>query len=313
VRDGAPLLWVPPVTTTATPRVTIVVVPRERFGRLLETIRVIYERTTVPFDLICVDGNPPPSVRRQLHRLARKLGFTIIETGEYVVPNHARNLALARVATEFVVFVDNDVVVAPGWLDALVRCADETGAWVVGPLYFVHAPKYRVVHMAGGLGHVAARGGEVPNMIHELRFQNMLYDELPEPVRRHAAELIEFHCFLVRTAALAQIGPFEDELSLKEEVDFCMTVRKLGGEIYLEPAAEVTYIGPPPIHWRDVPYFRLRWGDAWTQRSLAILYRKRGLSPQSPFVARHLRCSERQYSPTSDFGRYDNQSDRRAR
>jgi GT2 family glycosyltransferase len=269
--------------------VTIVVVPRERFGRVIATIRTIYERTSEPFRLVCVDGNPPRGVRRKLRALARERRFELIETSTYVVPNHGRNLALPGVDTEYVVFVDNDVVVAPGWLEALVRCAEETGAWVVGPLYFIHATKYRIVHMAGGLGHVAVTDGGVANMVHELRFQNVPYAKLPEPVLRLAVELIEFHCFLVRAAALPRVGRFEDALSLKEEVDFCMTVRALGGEVYLEPAAEVTYLDPPPIGLRDIPYFRLRWSDAWNERSLEILYRTWGLSPESPFVARHLR------------------------
>ena len=35
-------------------------------------------------------------------------------------------LGLERATTLYVAFLDNDVVVEPGWLEALVRCAEES-------------------------------------------------------------------------------------------------------------------------------------------------------------------------------------------
>src|SRR5207249_8335576 len=59
------------------------------------------------------------------------------KTERHLVPNEARNIGLRRVRTRYVVFIDNDAVPAPGWLERMVECAEETGAWVVGPLYLV--------------------------------------------------------------------------------------------------------------------------------------------------------------------------------
>ena len=52
--------------------------------------------------------------------------------------------------TEYVVFVDNDVLYTEGWLDRLVACADETGAEVVAPLTCQGLPAHTEIHHAGG-------------------------------------------------------------------------------------------------------------------------------------------------------------------
>ena len=73
-------------------------------------------------------------------------------------------------------------------------------------------------------------------------------------------ELVEFHCVLIRTDILARIGPLDEEiLNDPHHVDFCMMVREAGGSIYLEPAAVVTQIAPPPVQWSDLAFFLQRW------------------------------------------------------
>lgn len=110
----------------ADPQVTIVVVPRERFSCTRESLESIYEHTKFPFKLVYVDGNSPAKVRRYLEEQAQAKGFQLIRTDYYLSPNHARNIGLSHVDTKYAVFFDNDVVVSPGWLEALVQCAQET-------------------------------------------------------------------------------------------------------------------------------------------------------------------------------------------
>jgi GT2 family glycosyltransferase len=115
-------------------RATIGFVPRESFSQTERSLETIYARTEGQFELVCIDGGSPPVVKQYLEHASREKGFALVRTDEFLIPNQARNLVLDHVNTEYVVFVDNDILVAPGWLDALVRCADETGAWAVGPL-----------------------------------------------------------------------------------------------------------------------------------------------------------------------------------
>src|SRR5260221_9141828 len=116
--------------------VTLVVPPRDRFSAARRSLESIYRNTEGPFELVYVDGNSPPHVSRYLQREAQRRHFTLIRKDQFLSPNQARNIGLKNVRTKYVVFVDNDVEVEPGWLTHLLGCAEETGAWAVAPLIF---------------------------------------------------------------------------------------------------------------------------------------------------------------------------------
>ncbi len=249
-------------------QVTIVVVPRERFIHARRSLESIYDHTELPFKLIYIDGGSPAGVKSYLEAESRKRGFQIVRTNHYLSPNAARNLGLSQAKSKYVVFIDNDALVTPGWLEKLVRCAEETKAWVVGPLYFIGELEDQVIHMAGGSVEIKEESGK--RVLYEKhRFSGKRLGNLPTTLRREACDVVEFHCMLVRTDVFKRIGPFDEGLlNTREHVDFCLAVREAGGSIYIEPDAVVTYVPPPPLAWSDFPYFMLRWSEAWSLASL---------------------------------------------
>lgn len=258
------------------PQVTIVVVPRERFSYTRDSLESIYENTDFPFKLVYVDGNSPKKVQQYLEEQAKSKGFEIIRTDYYLSPNHARNIGLAQVDTKYVVFMDNDVVVSPGWLNHLVQCAQETNATIVGPLVCQDQPLHETVHCAGGQNHVwTENAGDSPRrrLREKMYKQGKQVDTLRDQLQRQETELAEFHCVLVRTEIFKQVGLLDEALlNTKEHLDFCMTVIQTGGTVYFEPACIVTYVPGPPLEWTDLHYYMLRWSDAW---QLASLHRLR--------------------------------------
>jgi GT2 family glycosyltransferase len=252
--------------------VTIVMVPRERFGLTRESIESLYANTTAPFELVVVDGGAPAELKTQLEAEAARRGFRLVRSDYYLAPNEARNLALQQVSTPYVVFVDNDLFVAPGWLERLLECADETGAWVVGPVYCIGEPAHQVVHMAGGRAGITERNGR-RELYEQHRHAGLRLGDLR--LKREPCELVEFHCMLVRSEVFEKLGPLDEALlSTPEHLDLCLAVREAGGAIFLEPAAVVTYVPPPPLAWNDLPFFVLRWSESWTRASLDHFRRK---------------------------------------
>jgi GT2 family glycosyltransferase len=172
------------------PDVTIVVVPRERFQLTRRSLESIYDTTTSPFALIYVDGGSPAATRRYLESQARARGFRLVRTEQYLTPNQARNLGMSEAATRYIVFVDNDVLVTPGWLEALIRCAEETGAWVVGPLYCHGELERGEVHMTGGHAHIFDGAG-VRRFREDHRFFGRPLREVRPRLRREPCEMVE--------------------------------------------------------------------------------------------------------------------------
>ena len=267
------------------PIVTLVVVPRERFSLSISSLRNIYENTDFPFSLVYVDGNSPREVKEQLEEEARGRGFELIRTNHYLFPNQARNIGLKRATTKYVVFIDNDVFVAPGWLESMVRCAEETDGGAVGPLYFQGKLEDRIIHMAGGLAHIREENGKRICYVEDL-FENQHLDDLETPLSRQATELLEFHCMLVRRDVFDRLGPFDEGfMNTREHIDFCMSLRDAGEKIYIEPVAQVTYRRPPPFALFDLRFFMLRWGERWTRATLSHYHRKWNLDQDETDLA----------------------------
>lgn len=273
------------------PKVTIVVSPRERFSCAQQSLESIYEHTRIPFNLIYVDGGSPAKTKRYLEEQAQEKQFQLIRTDHYLSPNKARNLGLAQVNSEYVVFIDNDVIVTPGWLQQLVKCAEETKATVVSPLICQGEPVHEEVHCAGGESgvRVETKGDHTRRRIVEKIYkQGRKVAEVLPQLQRHQTGLAEFHCMIVRTEIFERIGMLDEAiLNTKEHVDFCMAVMETGGSVYLEPESIVTYVPGPPLELTDMPFYMLRWSDAWELTSLHRLRDKWNLTEDEYFKNRY--------------------------
>lgn len=283
------------------PIVTLVVVPRERFSYAPTSLESLYEQTQLPFKLVYIDGNSPSKLKRYLEAQSRLKGFQLIRTEHYLYPNQARNLGIQQVDTPYLVFVDNDVVVSPGWLTALVTCAEETGAAIVGPLMCQHEPIHQEVHFAGGESHIWVDQLGRRRLREKMLHQGKRVAEIRRHLQRTPTELAEFHCVLVRRSLFDQIGLLDEAmLNTKEHLDFCMTVREAGGTVYFEPDALVTYVPGPPQEWADVHYYMLRWSNQWTLASLHRLRDKWNLAEDGYFQSKYKKLGWRRYGTLID-------------
>jgi GT2 family glycosyltransferase len=281
----------------ATPEVTIVVSPRERFSYTRESLESIYEHTEYPFQLIYVDGGSPRHIKDYLAKQAEQKQFQLIRTDYYLSPNHARNMGLKHVTTKYVVFIDNDVVVTSGWLKSLIECAEATEATVVSPLICQYLPLHTEVHCAGGESGIAVETkGETTRrrIIEKIYKQGQKVADIRPQLQRQETGLAEFHCMMVRTEIFQQIGHLDEKLlNTKEHVDFCMLVAQASGTIYIEPASLVTYVPGSELELTDIPYYMLRWSDAWELASLQHLREKWDVTEDQYFKNKYNRLGWR--------------------
>lgn len=265
-----------------TPSVAIVMSPRERFSLTEQSIESLYANTPPPFEFVCVDAGSPDSVGRKLASLARRRGFKLIRRNEYLAPNQARNIAIAGIDTKYVAFVDNDTSFAPGWLEQLHSCAEDTGADIVSPIICIGEPAHRRIHFAGGEVAITENAsGRHYRVVHR-RQEEMLAD-IRETLSRGPCDFAEFHCMLARVSTLQKLGPLDETLKgSADHLDLCFGVRAGGGAIMFEPNAVITFAGSdpifniwgPPLRLSDLPYYALRWSDDWILESERYFHRK---------------------------------------
>lgn len=254
--------------------VTVVMTPRERFGVMRRSYESLRAHRAPAYDLVVIDGGSPPPVRDFFVAEARAGGFKLLRTEHYLTPNEARNLGLAHVKTEFVVFVDNDVLFTDGWLDAMLDCARETGADIVAPLTCIGDPPHSKIHMAGGDMAFEGQDGQ-RKLVETHRYAYRYLADVADALKREPCSFAEFHCVLIRRALFDRIGPLDEGMmTTYEHVDFCLMAREAGASVWFEPTSIVTYFSPPPLAASDVSYYVTRWNDAWSIQSMQHFMKK---------------------------------------
>ena len=262
----------------ASPDVTLVITPRERFGFAVESLESVIANTDKPYELVYVDIGMPAATRAAIERLASAHGFTLLRTPDYVGPNHARNIGFEHVRTRYVAFVENDVMVSPGWLSRLVACAEDTGAAIVMPLLCQGLPSHTIVHCAGGrcaIEEGVADGRPFRRYVEQIFDQRRPVAELAPTLARRPTELAELHCLLVRTEVLRRLGPLDEKLlGSRDHIDLCLQVHALGLPIMFEPGASASFVDDAPLALADLPFYLLRWSDEWERGSFEHWMRK---------------------------------------
>jgi len=261
------------------PRATIVMTARERHGLTERAIDSILSNTARPFRLIYADGSTPDALRRRLQARSADGSFEILRVDPELWPTHIRRRVVGTVDTDYVVFVDNDVIVEPGWLEALVECADATNAGAVGPLYLIgggSAPPR--VHMAGG----SLEWDDTPTG-RVLREEHADAGADPGHLANHAVRApcgyVEYHCVLVRTAAARDGALFDPEIfCVHEHIDLSLTLAQRGYATWSEPKARVTYLATEPWALGELAYRRRRWSREQGDASIAAFCRKWGVA-----------------------------------
>jgi len=263
------------------PRVTIIVAPRERFEQAEMSLASCFETTDTSFEMIYVDGGSPRRIAAVLKHEVERRGHTYIRRDGYLTPNDARNMALPHVRTDYIAFIDNDVVFQPGWLDALINCADETGAGLVTPTILV-GPAARMpdlsIHHAGGILEIETEeAGKTLYRRHG--YEHQPYLATKGDLKRHETGCTEFHVVLARKAMIDEIGPFDPNLvGFTDEIDMALAARAKGWKIFYEPDSVVAYAVGKKLTWRDRPYFCVRWSHGRVMRAERYFYDKWGLT-----------------------------------
>lgn len=255
------------------PEVTIGFVPRDRFCMAARSLASIFANTRIPFDMLVVDTAIPPVFRRQMDEvLAGRDNVRVIETGEHLLPHQSHNLVLREYRTPFLCLIENDNIVEPGWLEALVDACKEFPAGVAVPIIFERPSPSVKVHFddrCGYIERIQTPDGVRRRILPRERTKN---DDLKRGRRRLG--MIESHCMLFTREALERIGSFDERISTRQEVDVSLTLDEAGVVMVLEPRARISFTPPPPIHPEEREFYLHKWDLTRARDNHEYLVRK---------------------------------------
>jgi GT2 family glycosyltransferase len=178
----------------------------------------------------------------------------------------------ARLAEgELLVFLNNDTEPQPGWLEALLRHAGEhPAAAVVGA---------KLLYPTGTVQHAGVAIGQDG-------YPHNLYAGFPgdHPAvnRSRRLQVVTAACMLVRRQAFEHVGGFDTGyLNSLEDVDLCLRIGEVGGEVHYCHEAVLTHLesasrGRQDRFERSVRLYRERWRGRARRDDLAV-YAEDGL------------------------------------
>jgi len=187
------------------------------------------DTTRITVGVVTADLHSPHARRclADLKRYTRNFDLVLLDNSRSGDFNHAREMnRLIRAArTDFLVLMDDDVFVEPGWADALLACVGSR----VGVVTPVHYDAYGRFHYAGIIMHADRTGGHR----HDL--------ERPAgPIRNMTL------CSAIMLIDLAKCGHLRMDENYSKyflDIDYGLAVWEAGYEVVCTPRAEATHIG----------------------------------------------------------------------
>jgi mycofactocin system glycosyltransferase len=196
--------------------VTVIIPVRDNAFGLNRLVRALRGMRIVVVD----DGSVLPVLAEDFD--GTYCNVTVLRHDRSKGPSAARNTGLAACETDFVAFMDSDVVPRRGWLEALLgHFCDPTVALVAPRIVGLQEPenlvaRYEAVRSSLDLGHREA------------------------PVVPYGTvSYVPSAAIICRRTALKDVGGFDETLRSGEDVDLCWRFIEAGARLRYEPIALV--------------------------------------------------------------------------
>jgi GT2 family glycosyltransferase len=235
------------------PRASVIVPVRGRLALTRRCLDSVRARTPLSHELVVVDNASGPAVRRYLAGLARAKAIRLIRNERNASFAASINQGSRLARGKILVWLNNDAVVAPEWLERLEDCLRRhPRAAAAGPC--TNDPE-------SGSGRGARHAPRAADLARFAAAWSLRFNRQAEDV-----PLLSGFCLALRREAWTAVGPLDERfLWGEEDADYCFRLRQAGYALVLARDAFVLHDGGAT---------RGRWGPA---RKRALHERNREL------------------------------------
>ncbi len=201
-----------------------------------QCIESIYAQPTIiPFEVIIVDDASTDSTALYLSNISDKVRF--IRNSSNLRFAYSCNSGSRIAQGNYLLFLNNDTIVEPGWMEALVsRANSDSQIGIVGARLLY--PNRTIQHCGLEFINNVVKLGMSP--IHRLRNEPHDHSHASYPMKVAA---VTGACLLIKKELFDKIGGFDESYRMYyEDIDLCFKVTKLGYDIVYEPAATVIHL-----------------------------------------------------------------------
>lgn len=245
----------PDATAGASPDVTVIIPYRNAAAMTRVCLASVAANSgSVDYEILLVDD--ASTERPDLADLSNRDRIRTIRSDVRVTYSEANNRAAAEARGRWLVLLNNDTTVDPGWLDALLVAASrEESLGVLGNKHLYPD--------SGLLQHGGMAFDEAGFPFH---LNPGIDPATPSACRRRELQCVTFACALIPAAVYRELGGLDVAYRNGfEDVDFCLRARAAGYRVVFTPGSAIRHKGQSTpgrtehdeANWR---LFRERWG-----------------------------------------------------
>jgi glycosyltransferase involved in cell wall biosynthesis/GT2 family glycosyltransferase/predicted O-methyltransferase YrrM len=240
------------------------------FNNLIYTRQCITSLFTVKepvnFEVIVVDNGSTDGTAEYLKQLPPAV--RVVSLGENLGFAKGCNMGAREARGRYVCFLNNDTVVLPGWLSAMVECMKrDAEIGIVGNLQIF--PGTEKVQQAG----IVCGADKMVRSI----YNNELPADHPAVRKPREFQFIAGSCMLIEKEFFWRLGGFDESYHNScEDVDLCMKARAAGRKVFYCPQSRIYHHESRTVagHEKTSDNYRrfvARWGDSMRRDDLDYL------------------------------------------
>jgi GT2 family glycosyltransferase len=221
------------------PKISLIILTYNNLDYTRQCLESIFSKTVYPnYEIVVVDNASTDGTPDYLQTVAATHQNMLLvlnkENRGFAAGN---NQGVAAASGEYIAFLNNDIVVTPGWLSGLVAHLIDPSIGAIGP----------VTNYAGNESRIAVDYHNISD----------LDDFARRYTQAHAGQSFEIRmlalfCMLLRRSVIEAVGPLDEQfgVGMYEDDDFSLRIRQKGYRIL---CAEDVYIH----HWGSAAFSRL--------------------------------------------------------
>ena len=249
---------------------SIIILTHNQLEYTKKCIESIFTHTRESFELIVVDNGSTDGTVEYLEREVRGLRtedggrraeIRVIKNQENLGFAAGNNQGMVAARGDYILLVNNDIVVTPGWLERMISCAENNPkSGIVGPMSnYVAGPQF------------------VENVPYNTETLEGLDDFAAKFADQHTGKTQRFlrvvgFCMLIKKAVIDKIGGMDDRYGLGnfEDDDFSLRAALAGFELWVAEDCFIHHFGgrtfiSAKIDYRESLYktweiFKEKWG-----------------------------------------------------
>ncbi len=251
------------------PRVSIIVLSYNNASMTIQCLESIRQRSFYPsLEYIVVDNASESSEFKKIQAYCKKWNISFVPNSTNEGFARGNNIGMKMAKGDFIILLNNDTVVTPGWIERMVFHSLPMHVGIVGP----------VTNSVGN------------EMLIALSYNSETLDGMESEARYYTAthwgvenewKMLAAFCWLLPKRVYKKIGGLDEKYgrALFEDDDYCLRVKQCGFKLIGADDVFIHHYGSKSLHSvqkreyarlfeRNKAYFEHKWNTVWVPHHL---------------------------------------------